>query len=188
MIAIKTTKTTRTFHLKELLSLGLKKGQITNIVQKAEVFRGVLKQQGYAIDYTFNQAVFLHIGGELSRLGMSFRHINKILFDLSNVDFEKDREKIMRGRLALFIFSKVLSREEHERLKAIRQAIGRKGRGSGKTALGENPVRMASISFCLLRERDIQGMNGVLGDYIRISLHKMVSNVAGLYASRLLSV
>ncbi len=162
------------------MSLGLKKGHITNIVQKADVFAGVPKQQGYAIDYTFNQAVFLHVGEELSKLGMSFRHINKILFDLSSFDFEKDTEKVARGRLVLFIFSNAPSKEEHERLRPIRQTIGRKGRLTGKTALRENPVRMAPINCCLLREKDIQGMNDILDNHIRISLHKMVLSVAGL--------
>ena len=175
-----TSQTLRTFHLRELLSLGLKKGLITNIVQKAGVFRDIPRQQGYAIDYSFNQAVLLHVGNELSGLGVSFRHINKILFDLAGLDFEKDREKIARGRLVMFIFGKVFSREEEESLKEIRARIAGKSPGAGRSSQAGKPVRMASINLRLLRERDASRMDDALDDYVRINLHKIVERIAGL--------
>lgn len=180
MAVRKPLKTTRTFHLKELLSLGLKKGHITNLVQKAAVFKGIPRQQGYAIDYTFNQAVLLHVGGELSKLGISFRHINKILFELAGVDFEKKREKITRSRLVMFIFSESLSKEEGGRLSAAGERVRAKGPGTGKAVFPDTPVRTAPLGFWLLRERDAQTLNDVLGDYVRINLYRIVLNVAGL--------
>ncbi len=173
-------QTFRTFHLKELLSLGLKKSHITNIVQKADVFKDIPRQQGYAIDYTFNQAVLLHVGGELSKLGVSFRHINKILIELAALDFEKNREKIARGRLVMFVFSKVLSREDDESLKAVRARIGGRSPGAGRSIPGGSFVRMASINLRLLREKDAPRMDDALDDYVRINLHRIVRNVAGL--------
>jgi hypothetical protein len=176
----RTPQTFITFHLKELLSLGLKKSHITNIVQKADIFRGIPRQQGYAIDYTFNQAVLLHVGGDLSRLGVSFRHINKILTDLSGLDFEKDREKIARGRLVMFIFSKVFSKEDDEGLKAVRARIAGKSPGARRSVSGRSFARMASINLLLLKERDAPRMDGVLDDYVRINLHRIVRSVTGL--------
>ena len=176
----KLLETTRTFHLKELLSLGLKKGQITNLVQKAAVFKDIPRQQGYAIDYTFNQAVLLHVGGELSKLGISFRHINKILFELAGVDFEKKREKITRSRLVMFIFSTSLSKEEGGRLAAARERIRPRGPGAGKAVFPDNLARMAPLGLWLLGEGDARTLNDALGDYVRINLYKIVMNVAGL--------
>ncbi len=170
MAARRTPQTLRTFHLKELLSLGLKKSRITNIVQKADVFKDIPRQQGYAIDYTFNQAVLLHVGEELSKLGVSFRHINKILTDLAGLDFEKNREKIARGRLVMFVFSKALSKEDDESLKAVRARIGGRSPGAGRSMPRGSFVRMASINLRLLRERDAPRMDDALDDYVRINL------------------
>lgn len=180
MAARRTQQTSRTFHLKELLSLGLKKGGITNIVQKADVFKDIPRQQGYAIDYTFNQAVLLHVGEELSKLGVSFRHINRILTDLAVLDFEKNREKIARGRLVMFVFSKVLSKEDDESLKAVRARIGGRSPGAGRGLPQGSSVRMASINLRLLREKDAPRMDDALDDYVRINLHRIARNVAGL--------
>ena len=180
MAARRTPQTSGTFHLKELLSLGLKKSRITNIVQKADVFKDIPRQQGYAIDYTFNQAVLLHVGEELSKLGVSFRHINKILTDLAGLDFEENREKIVRGRLVMFVFSKVLSKEDDESLKAVRARIGGRNPGAGGSMPRRSFVRMASINLRLLRERDAPRMDDALDDYVRINLYRIIRNVAGL--------
>ena len=64
------------------------------------------------------------MGEELSKLGVSFRHINKILTDLAGLDFDENKEKIARGRLVIFVFSKALSKEDDESLRAVRARIG----------------------------------------------------------------
>ena len=180
MAARGTSRTFRTFHLKELLSLGLKKSRITNIVQKADVFKDIPRQQGYAIDYTFNQAVLLHVGEELSKLGVSFRHINKVLADLAGLDFEANSVTIARGRLVIFVFSKALSKEDDESLKAVRARIGGRNPGAGGSMPRGSLVRMASINLRLLRERDAPRLDDTLDEYVRINLYRIVRNVAGL--------
>jgi hypothetical protein len=175
-----TPQALRTFHLKELLSLGLKKGQITNIVQKADVFKDIPRQQGYAIDYTFNQAVLLHVGGGLSRLGVSFRHINTILIDLAGLDFEKNREKIMRGRLVIFVFSGALSDSDDEPEKGARVGLPGKRPGAGRRISMGSSVRTAPIDLRLLRERDAPRVDGALDHHVRINLYRIVGSIADL--------
>ena len=174
----RTPRTFVTFHLKDLLSLGLTKSRIMNIVQKADVFRDIPRQQGYAIDYTFNQAVLLHVGGALSKLGVSFRHVNRILIDLAGLDFEKNRERIVRDRLVIFVFSAALSKEDAGRLKGLRARIAWKSPGTGRSMPRAGPVRMASLTLKLLRENDAPRI--ALDDYVRVSLHRIVRSVAGL--------
>jgi len=180
MAARRTLGAPSTLHLKELLSLGLKKGQITNIVQKADVFKDIPRQQGYAIDYTFNQAVLLHVGGELSRLGVSFRHINRILIDLAGLDFEKNREKIARGRLVIFVFSRAPSSSDDEPVKGAWVGLPGKSPGAGSRMSVKSSARMAPINLRLLREREAPRMDAALDHYVRINLYRIVSSVAGL--------
>ncbi|HUJ69103.1 MAG TPA: hypothetical protein VLW86_06245 [Syntrophorhabdales bacterium] len=180
MATRKTSRAFRTLHLKELLSLGLKKGQITNIVQKADIFKDIPRQQGYAIDYTFNQAVLLHVGGELSKLGVSFRHINKILIDLAGLDFEKNRERIARGRLVMFVFSRGLMSDDNVPVKGVWAGIPGKSPGSGRRMSLGSSVRMAPISLRLLRERDAPRMDDSLDHHVRINLYRIVAGVMGL--------
>ena len=180
MAPSRTPQAFRTFHLKELLSLGLKKGQITNIVQKADVFKDIPRQQGYAIDYTFDQAVLLHVGGGLSRLGVSFRHINRILIGLAGLDFEKNREKIIRGRLVMLVFSRAPSGSDDEPVKGTWVRLPGKSPGAGRRISLGSSVRMAPIDLRLLRERNAPRMDGAFDHYVRINLYRIVGSVAAL--------
>jgi len=72
--------------MKDFLALGFKKSQI-NTIDKADIFKGLERAAGYAIAYSFNQAVLVCIGCELLNLGVSFRHINSTLFQLSKSNY-----------------------------------------------------------------------------------------------------
>ena len=111
---------------------------------------------------------------------MSFRHSTKILTHLAGLDFDENKEKIARGRLVIFVFSKALSKEDDQSLKAVRAGSGeKKSRSRGVIPRGSF-VRMASINLRLLRERDASRMDDALDEYVRINLYRIVRNVAGL--------
>ena len=67
--------------------LGLKNTHITALVSQAQIFKNVEKQKGYAIPFNFNQALLIHVGCMLYKLGLSFRHIDQALTQLSDYNF-----------------------------------------------------------------------------------------------------
>ncbi|MBF0459108.1 MAG: hypothetical protein HQK99_14555 [Nitrospirae bacterium] len=79
-----------TIYQKELVSLGLKGSQISTVIDNADVFQGMPRGKGYAIAYNFNQAVFVVLGAQLIKLGVSARNMNRALVDISHVDFGEE--------------------------------------------------------------------------------------------------
>lgn len=95
--------------------MGLKKTHVSTILKHVDVFEGMLKQQGYAVEYTFNQACYMVIGCLLLELGLSTRHVNIALVTLgSNFNYagedwalgfgnEKARQRIINDKLFLVV-------------------------------------------------------------------------------------
>jgi hypothetical protein len=71
---------------KDLIGLGMKKSDITKIVNQSEYFKDVPKHQGHSIAYSFEQSVAVAIACELSNLGLSFRHVDIILSQVKHVE------------------------------------------------------------------------------------------------------
>ncbi len=104
--------TKETIRMKELLSLGFKKTHISTILKEADVFEGMPKQQGYAVEYSFNQACYMVIGCLLLELGLSTRHVNIALVTMwtnfyaeEDLGFgsEKARQRIIKDKISLAI-------------------------------------------------------------------------------------
>ena len=125
--------TNKTFHLKDFIKLGYKKTQV-HTVSRTSVFEDLLDAgQGYANTYGFNQAMLICIGCELLRIGLSSRHVDQVLYQVSLVDFVKHAEGILKQNSAIFVFRADV---EQAHLEKYRKEL----KGGFSTAIGKNLV------------------------------------------------
>ena len=108
-----------TFVLKDFLSMGYKKTHVTTIISRTDIFAGLPKKHGYAIEYNFNQAVLISIGCELLNVGLSSRHVNRIVFEMSSYDYEKGADVYIQGKYSLLWFHPSRSNEEVRRFHLL---------------------------------------------------------------------
>ncbi len=86
------------FHLKE--------SHIGSIVARSKVFTTIKTRQGEPLPFTFHLATLTYVGCELLNLGLSFRNVDPILYQLhSSVNFQKWAE-IIRSEGIVILISK----------------------------------------------------------------------------------
>lgn len=131
-----------------LRELRLKDTHITSIVTRSKVFKSIPKQQGYAINYTFNQALLIYTGCVLFDLGLSFRHIDDLLFELSLHDFESEKARLKTERWMVIIFKDQLAG-----LIKVNIKMG-KDTSSGETLVKDITARKAPLTSRILPKKD----------------------------------
>lgn len=168
-------------YLKQLTSLGLKKTHINSIVSKTDIFKSDLKQCGYANRYTYNQAISIYIGCELLKLGMSSRHINRVLFAISNYDFKIYISKDINEKLIIFIFLSELTPKQIKRYRGMKSTIIGKNLITGKTILMEDRLRTSSFEIWMMPEKSIKDIYSEVDVYTKINLYRILSCVSKLF-------
>ena len=150
-----TMDTNRTFYMKDFIERGYKKTQVHTVI-RTRVFRGLESGQGYANIYGLNQAVFILIGCELLRTGMSARHVDQVLFQLSNFDFAKNTEVSLKKKSFVRVFPIYTG-------EAFRQEITRKFRTGQLRKRKQTFVGKNLVTGEYIPEDVIVGVNSATG-------------------------
>ena len=162
------------YRQKDLLKMGYKPTQISTIVDRADVFQGMQKTHGYAIEYNFNQAFLMALGCELLSMGISFRHVNRALFLLSNIDFYAQKDAIKRGsHSVLFYYGNPLKKE-----KGFRGTDrGGKNMITGDQIILRERVRTQQIEFTRDKDEIIEDVSRKYIGSIIIRLYNLVETL-----------
>lgn len=82
----------------------LKESHIGPIVARSKVFATIKTRQGEPLPFTFHLATITFIGCELFTLGLSFRNVDPILYQIhSSIDFQKWAETIRSEDIVILI-------------------------------------------------------------------------------------
>lgn len=173
------------FHLKKFLSLGYSKNDVHSVI-RSQIFEGLEKEQGYAILFSFNQSVFVSIGCELARMGLSIRHVHETLFRLSGMlDFEKDTEAISEKKFSVIVFRSDADLDyigkHYSELKGTVETKAGRNLVTGKQILIEKEIkkeRTAPLTVMVARkEKDAEDWNRALSGYIKINLTPILDSL-----------
>jgi len=160
--------------MKDFLSMGYKKSQVSTI-EKADILRGLKKSPGYPIAYSFNQAAFVCIGCELLSLGVSFRHVNMILFQLSDNDFEGMKNNFVKNNYSVDVYLQTMQKKFVSKYRKM------SGVAYGKNVVTAQPImlpdrlRRQSIEAYFLPEKELDAKTGNMSGYIRIKVYRILN-------------
>jgi hypothetical protein len=174
--------TNKTLYMKDFLALGYKKTQVSTI-ERADVFKGLERAAGYAIAYSFNQAVLVCIGCELLNLGVSFRHVNSVLFQLSsksNYNFEEKKKDYSENKFSLIVSMNNVWKEVSLGNPPIKVSVAVSAKAivvNGQTIVLTDKLRTQSIVTRFLPEKKLDVLTKDMSGYIRIKVYQILNSL-----------
>ena len=166
----------KSIHRKDLIGLGLKNTHLSAIVGHSVLFKNAPKQHGYALSYSYKQAFLLYIGCELYSLGLSFRHVDDILIDISHWEFEEKLSSIKKQKKILIIQRHIYA----DKYKGYKSTLP-KDPFTGKTIVKLDKKRKAPINCEMHLEKEYNTIKDKLSSVIRINLYTIAEVLEDLF-------